>query len=106
MSRTVRSRYCRQVADLPLSGKRVRLLVQTRRFACDAVLCGRQIGAHVVPDFHPTTATGGDKMTASITCRVAGAGNDDSAVEGDRVVLTTVAKTDRADCDFHGRWSR
>jgi transposase len=45
MSRTVRSRYCRQVADLPLSGKRVRLLVQTRRFACDAVLCGRQIFA-------------------------------------------------------------
>lgn len=45
MSRTVRSRYCRQVADLPLSGERVRLLVQTRRFACDAVLCGRQIFA-------------------------------------------------------------
>ncbi|MDK1389123.1 transposase family protein [Sinorhizobium sp. 8-89] len=42
MSRTVRSRYCREVADLPLSGKRVRLLVQTRRFTCDAVLCGRQ----------------------------------------------------------------
>ncbi len=43
MSRTVRSRYCRQVADLPLSGKRVGLFVRTRRFACDAVLCGRQI---------------------------------------------------------------
>ncbi|WP_261324232.1 MULTISPECIES: transposase family protein [Rhizobium] len=43
MSRTVRSRYCRQVADLPLSGRRVRLLVRTRRFTCDAVLCGRQI---------------------------------------------------------------
>ncbi|WP_244505352.1 transposase family protein [Rhizobium sp. LCM 4573] len=42
MSRTVRSRYCRQVADLPLSGRRVRLLVRTRRFICDAVLCGRQ----------------------------------------------------------------
>nr|WP_307146317.1 hypothetical protein [Rhizobium tibeticum] len=45
MSRTVRSRYCRQVADLPLSARRVRLLVQTRRFACDAVLCRRQIFA-------------------------------------------------------------
>ncbi|MGO8063619.1 ISL3 family transposase [Rhizobium johnstonii] len=45
MSRTVRSRYCRQVADLPLSGRRVRLIVRTRRFTCDAVLCGRQIFA-------------------------------------------------------------
>jgi NAD(P)-dependent dehydrogenase (short-subunit alcohol dehydrogenase family) len=32
LSRTVRSRYCRRVADLPLSGGRVRLLVRTRRF--------------------------------------------------------------------------
>lgn len=53
MSRTVRSRYRRQVADLPLSGKRVRLLVQTRRFACDAVLCGRQIFAERFGDVLP-----------------------------------------------------
>lgn len=32
LSQTVRSRYCRQVADLPLSGRPVRLLVRTRRF--------------------------------------------------------------------------
>lgn len=56
MSRTVRSRYCRQVADLPLSGKRVRLLVQTRRFACDAVLCGRQIFAERFGDVLPPHA--------------------------------------------------
>jgi len=43
MSRTVRSRYCRQVADLPLSGRRVQLLVRARKFTCDAGLCGRQI---------------------------------------------------------------
>lgn len=46
MSRTVRSRYRRQVADLPLSGRRVRLLVRTRRFTCDAVLCGQPLDAN------------------------------------------------------------
>ncbi|ARO32622.1 ISL3 family insertion sequence transposase protein (plasmid) [Rhizobium sp. NXC14] len=56
MSRTVRSRYRRQVADLPLSGKRVRLPVQTRRFACDAVLCGRQIFAERFGDVLPPYA--------------------------------------------------
>lgn len=56
MSRTVRSRYSRQVADLPLSGRRVRLLVRTRRFACDAVLCGRQIFAERFGDVLPPYA--------------------------------------------------
>ncbi|MEK1893333.1 MAG: hypothetical protein AAAB20_08670 [Rhizobium sp.] len=56
MSRTVRSRYCRQVADLPLSGRRVRLLVQTQRFACDAVLCGRQIFAERFGEVLPPCA--------------------------------------------------
>ena len=42
-SRRVHSRYCRGVADLPLSGRRVRLIVAARRFRCGAVLCRRQI---------------------------------------------------------------
>nr|WP_280142202.1 transposase family protein [Rhizobium tibeticum] len=63
MSRTVRSRYCRQVADLPLSARRVRLLVQRRRFACDAVLCGRQIFAERFGEVLPPYArrTRGDQ---------------------------------------------
>lgn len=44
-SRRVHSRYCRRVADLPLSGRRVRLIVAARRFRCDAVLCRRRIFA-------------------------------------------------------------
>ncbi|MEO9338755.1 transposase family protein [Mesorhizobium sp. SB112] len=56
MSRTVRSRYYRQVADLPLSGRRVRLLVRTRRFTCDAVLCGRQIFSERFGDVLPSYA--------------------------------------------------
>src|ERR1700727_456914 len=43
VSRRVHSRYRRHVADLPLSGRIVQLLVIARRFRCDAVLCGRQI---------------------------------------------------------------
>jgi len=37
------SRYARQLADLPLSGRPVRLVVLARRFHCDAVLCPRRI---------------------------------------------------------------
>jgi transposase len=42
-SRRIQSRYERRPADLPLSGRRVELTVMTRRFWCDAVLCGRRI---------------------------------------------------------------
>ncbi len=42
-SRRVHSRYRRRVADLPLAGRSVQLVLVARRFRCDAVLCGRQI---------------------------------------------------------------
>jgi transposase len=56
MSRTVRSCYCRQVADLPCQEGAVRLLVRTRRFTCDAVLGGRQIFAGRFGDVLPPYA--------------------------------------------------
>jgi len=37
------SRYDRQVADLPCSGKQIRLWVITRRFVCEVPHCRRQI---------------------------------------------------------------
>jgi transposase len=43
VSRRVHSRYQRRVADLPLAGRSVQLLVVARRFRCDGVLCRRQI---------------------------------------------------------------
>ena len=43
IARRVHSRYRRCVTDLPLSGRRVQLLVAARRFRCDAVLCRRRI---------------------------------------------------------------
>ena len=50
VSRRVHSRYRRRVADLPLSGRIVQLVVIARRFRCDAVLCGRQIFTERFPD--------------------------------------------------------
>lgn len=41
----VHSRYERGLADLPMSGRRVRLVLTVRRFRCDAVTCARQIFA-------------------------------------------------------------
>jgi transposase len=44
-SRRVQSRYQRRASDLPISGRRVDLLITVRRFRCDGVLCGRRIFA-------------------------------------------------------------
>lgn len=44
-SRRTQSRYIRQVADLPIAGRRVVLRVTVRRFWCEAVLCRRRIFA-------------------------------------------------------------
>jgi transposase len=41
----VHSRYRRRLADLPIAGHPVRLVVNARRFYCTAVLCGRRIFA-------------------------------------------------------------
>ena len=42
-SARVHSRYRRRLADLPMAGRAVRLVVLARRFYCDAALCGRRI---------------------------------------------------------------
>src|SRR5829696_6131781 len=44
-SERVHSRYRRRLADLPISGRPVRLVVLARRFYCNAVLCGRRVFA-------------------------------------------------------------
>jgi len=45
VSERVHSRYRRCLADLPMAGRPVRIVVTARRFRCDAVLCGRRIFA-------------------------------------------------------------
>ena len=42
-SKRVHSRYRRQLADLPIAGRPVRLELLVRRFFCDEILCGRRI---------------------------------------------------------------
>ena len=42
-SERIHSRYLRRVADLPLAGRPVRLVVVARRFRCGADLCGRRM---------------------------------------------------------------
>lgn len=44
-SRRVHSRYVRQVADLPSSGRRVRIELLARRFVCEVAHCRRRIFA-------------------------------------------------------------
>ncbi|RTL88444.1 transposase family protein [Ancylobacter aquaticus] len=44
-STRVHSRYTGRLADLPLSGRPVHLLIRARRFHCDGVLCPRRIFA-------------------------------------------------------------
>ena len=49
-SERVHSRYRRHLADLPMAGKPVRLVVRARRFHCDTALCGRRIFAERFDD--------------------------------------------------------
>ncbi len=44
-SSRVHSHYRRQIADLPLAGRRVELIATVHRFRCEAVPCGRRIFA-------------------------------------------------------------
>jgi hypothetical protein len=69
-SRRIQSRYWRRASDLPISGRRVELLIFVRRFRCDAVLCGRQIFAERFADgiLAPRTRrTDGSTMSSSIS---------------------------------------
>ena len=43
LSDRIHSRYFRRLADLPIAGQRVVLMLRARRFRCDAVLCARRI---------------------------------------------------------------
>src|SRR5262249_40872320 len=45
MALRVHSRYRRRVADLPLAGRRTEMVLQARRFFCDASACPRRVFA-------------------------------------------------------------
>ena len=50
ISTRVHSRYPRRLADLPMSGRRVVLMLTARRFRCDATPCARRIFAERFDD--------------------------------------------------------
>jgi transposase len=66
-SRRVHSHYRRRVADLPLAGRSVQLVVVARRFRCGAVLCGRQIFTERFPD---GVLASSSRRTARLDCIV------------------------------------
>lgn len=47
----VRSYYTRLVADLPIAGRRVQLLLHVRKFRCDTVSCPRKVFAERLSSF-------------------------------------------------------
>lgn len=50
------SRYQRTLADLPMSGCRVRLCLQVHRFFCSRLSCSRKTFAEPLPDLAPRSA--------------------------------------------------
>lgn len=42
-SRSVHTHYRRKASDLPLGGRRVKLVIKARRFRCNNVLCGQRV---------------------------------------------------------------
>jgi transposase len=45
VSARIHSRYRRRLTDLPIANRPVQIVIQARRFHCDAVICGRRIFA-------------------------------------------------------------
>jgi transposase len=67
ISRQVHSRYIRQVADLPCTGRRIALSLIARRFFCRAENCRRQIFAE---RFGEAILAGHARRTARLDCIV------------------------------------
>jgi transposase len=66
-SRRIHSGYQRRVADLPLAGQCVELMLTVRRFRCPAVLCRRQIFAErFAPDVLAPSARRTSRLAALV----------------------------------------
>jgi transposase len=65
-SQRVHSRYRRTLADLPIGGRRVSLLVRVRRFRCPTASCPRQIFAERLPDLAAPFARRSQPLQAAL----------------------------------------
>src|SRR5262249_57771668 len=66
-ARRVRSRYTRWLDDLPCLGRRVRLRVAVRRYACPRPDCPRRIFAERLPGFAAPRARATDRLRQAQT---------------------------------------
>ena len=66
-SRRVHSHYTRTLADLPCTGKALRLLVLVRRFFCENQECIRKIFAERLPDLTTVYARRTTRCTETLT---------------------------------------
>ncbi len=69
-SNRIHSRYTRRLADLPCQGRAVRLLIQVRRFFCDAPACSRKTFAEAFPGVAPKHARRTSRQAESL-CAIA-----------------------------------
>jgi len=69
-TKRIHSRYTRTLADLPCQGRAVRLLVQVRRFFCDAPACSRKTFAETFPGVAPKHARRTGRQAESL-CSIA-----------------------------------
>src|SRR6266566_3210721 len=69
-TKRIHSRYTRTLADLPCQGRAVRLLIQVRRFFCDAPACSRKTFAEAFPGVAPKHARRTSRQAESL-CAIA-----------------------------------
>lgn len=69
-SSRIHSRYTRRLSDLPCQGRTVRLLVQVRRFFCDAPTCSRKTFAEAFSGVAPKYARRTSRQAESL-CSIA-----------------------------------
>jgi transposase len=66
-SARVHARYHRQLADLPLSGCRVRVIVDVRRFKCDNLRCAQSTFSEQIPGLTTPFARRTPPLTGALT---------------------------------------
>ena len=66
-SARVHARYQRQLADLPISGRRVRIIVHVRRFKCTSPRCAQSTFSEQIPGLTTPFARRTPPLTSALT---------------------------------------
>ena len=64
-SKRVHSRYTRQIADLPLAGIQIMIVLRSRRFFCDQSACTQQIFTERLPSVVPPRGRRTNRLAAT-----------------------------------------